>query len=117
MALSHEMNRIICAALRVLTRHVGRANPVRQMRESADLQKEARQRVLENLRQRASIGTPLSINIHERLGEGARTLAAIERRREEEDNPLIGLNIEERIVGWELRNLEIATLADEAGGA
>jgi len=55
----------------------------------------------------------LPINIRERLRERARTLEFIERRREEEDNPYIGLNVEERILASELRDLALATLADE----
>ena len=63
----------------------------------------------------ASAGTPLPINIHERLKEEARTLEAIDRRREDEDNPYIGLDVEERILARELRDLERATVAHDMG--
>jgi hypothetical protein len=55
----------------------------------------------------------LPINIHERLREEARTLEAIDRRREEENNPYIGLDVEERILTRELRDLTRATVAHE----
>ena len=106
------MKRFVLAALGVLPRQSGRADSVRHLRESAEL-KEARRRAIESLRERASTGTPLPINIRERLRERARTLEFIERRREEEDNPYIGLNVEERILASELRDLALATLADE----
>src|ERR1017187_9629096 len=60
-------------------------------------------------------GTRLPINIHERLKEEARTLEAIDRRREDEDNPYIGLDVEERILTRELRDLERATAAHDMG--
>ena len=55
----------------------------------------------------------MPINIHERLREEARTLEAIDRRREEENNPYIGLDVEERILTRELRDLTRATVAHE----
>jgi len=84
---------------------------VRHLRESGDL-KSARRRAMESLRG-ASPGTRLPINIHERLQQEARTLEAIDRRREEEDNPYIGLAVEERILTRELRDVERATVAHD----
>ena len=86
---------------------------MRHVRESGDL-KSARRRAMESLRV-ASAGTQLLINIHERLKEEARTLEAIDRRREDEDNPYIGLDVEERIFARELRDLERATVAHDMG--
>jgi hypothetical protein len=105
------MKRIVLAALGVMR---GRAESVRHLQESAEA-KEARRRAIENLRERASTAAPLPINIHERLREAVRTLEAIERRREEESNPLIGMGVAERIVALELRDLALATLADDRG--
>src|ERR1022692_4323207 len=107
------MKRIVFTALGVPPRQSGRADSVRHVRESGDL-KSARRRAMESLRG-ASAGTPLPINIHERLKEEARTLEAIDRRREDEDNPYVGLDVEERILTRELRDLERATAAHDMG--
>ena len=107
------MNWIVFTALGVPPRQSGRADSVRHLRESGDL-KSARRRAMESLRG-ASAGTRLLINIHERLKEEARTLEAIDRRREDEDNPYIGLDVEERIFARELRDLERATVAHDMG--
>ena len=107
------MNKFISAVLGVLPRWRGRANSVLQLWESAEL-KDTRRCAVESLR-RASTGTPVPLNIHERLREEAWTLELIERRREEEDNPHVGLNVEEQILTSELRDLALATLADDMG--
>jgi hypothetical protein len=112
-ALIRYMKRIVFTALGVPPRQSGRADSVRHLRESGDL-KGARRRAMESLRG-ASAGTRLLINIHERLKEEARTLEAIDRRREDEDNPYIGLDVEERILTRELRDLERAAVAHDMG--
>ena len=56
---------------------------------------------------------PASLAVHERLQLRAKILEIIDRRREEAGDPCIGLNIEERILDRELRDLELATLANE----
>ena len=102
------MKRIVFTALGIPSRQSKGADSVRHLRESGEL-KSARRRAIESLRG-AFAGTPL-LNIHERLRERARTLEDIERRREEEDNPFVGLSVEDRIIDVELRDLERATLA------
>ncbi|MFN7996991.1 MAG: hypothetical protein U0Q18_25480 [Bryobacteraceae bacterium] len=47
--------------------------------------------------------------LHERLRYGADTLAIIDRRRAEEDDPHIGIAIERKIVDRELLDLEHAS--------
>ena len=59
---------------------------------------------------------PASLAVRERLSLRASILEIIDRRREEAGDPCIGLNIEERILDRELRDLELATLADEQRG-
>jgi len=104
------MKRSVLTALGLPPRQSGRADSDRRhLRGSAEL----RQRAIESLLRKAYTGTPLPINIHERLKEEARTLEAIDRRREEEDNPNIGLAVEERILTRELRDLERATVAHD----
>jgi hypothetical protein len=105
------MNRIVFTALGVPPRQSGRADSDRHMRGPAEL----RQRAIESLLRRAYTGAPLPINIHQRLREEARALEAIDRRREDEDNPHIGLGVEERILTRELRDLARATVAHDMG--
>ncbi len=99
------------AALALRLRSRKRAAFLRCLQESPELKK-ARLAALERLR-RASIGSRLPMNIHERLTMGAQILANIDQRREEQDDPYVGLNIEEQIVALELRDLALATLANE----
>ena len=105
------IKRSVLTALGLPPRQSGRADSDRHMRGPAEL----RQRAIESLLRRAYTGAPLPINIHQRLREEARALEAIDRRREDEDNPHIGLGVEERILTRELRDLARATVAHDMG--
>jgi hypothetical protein len=106
------MIRYVIAALIAWLSLINRSASERQTRKQRTQQKAALVPAAAGLKCGATGGS-IPTSIHERLSEEARLLECIDRRRQEEGNPYIGLDIEGQILASELLDLALATLAAE----